>query len=168
VTPRDVLLRSARTVDGWHTVAVSTSSTSDAIPVLVYDGDCAFCTRSVRFIERRISRHPRIVAWQHADLEPLGLTAEMCETAVQWVGTDGSVASGHRAVARTLIHGGGLWWVMGRIILLPGISSVSALVYRWVARNRHRMPGGTAECVLPQAERTPKTGGGDGSGGASP
>lgn len=148
-------------------MVVSTSSRTVTSPVLVYDGDCAFCTRSVRFIERRISRRPRIVAWQQTDLAALGLTVDMCETAVQWVDVDGSVASGHRAVARTLIHGGGPWWLMGRIILLPGISSISALVYRWVAKNRHRMPGGTAECVLPQAQRTAETGHVDGSGGAS-
>jgi len=26
-------------------------------------------------------------------------------------------------------------------------------MYRWIARNRHRLPGGTATCSLPQAER---------------
>lgn len=135
--------------------------------MLVFDGDCAFCTRSVRFIERRISRHPRIVAWQHTELEPLGLTREMCETAVQWVGVDGEVSSGHRAVARTLIHGRRGWRVLGHLILLPGIDAVAALVYRWVARNRHRMPGGTAECVLPAAERTAEAPRPDGSGGAT-
>jgi len=146
---------------------VSVSSTPPTDPVLVYDGDCAFCARSVRFIERRIARHPRVVAWQLTDLEPLGLTAEMCETAVQWVDVDGTVVSGHRAVARTLVHGGGFWKVLGRFIVMPGVDRIAAAVYRWVAKNRHRMPGGTAECVLPQAERTAETGPVDGSGGAS-
>lgn len=137
-------------------------------PVLVYDGDCAFCTRSVRFIERRISRRPDIVAWQRTDLAPLGLTVDMCETAVQWVEPDGAIASGHRAIARTLIHGGGLWSVIGQALLLPGISSLAAVVYRMVARNRHRMPGGTEQCVLPQAERNGANGvDTDGSGGVS-
>lgn len=144
----------------------SSRSLADA-PVLVYDGDCAFCTRSVRFIERRIGRRPLIVAWQRTDLEALGLTREMCETAVQWVGLDGEVSSGHRAVARTLIHGRSGWWVLGRFILLPGVSAVAAVVYRWVARNRHRMPGGTAECVLSASERSTEASGPDRSGGAS-
>jgi predicted DCC family thiol-disulfide oxidoreductase YuxK len=39
-------------------------------------------------------------------------------------------------------------------MLLPGIKQVAGVVYRWVAKNRDRMPGGTAECALPQSERT--------------
>lgn len=133
----------------------------------MYDGDCAFCTRSVRFIERRIARHPRIVAWQAADLDALGLTREMCETAVQWVDVDGTVSSGHRAVARTLVHGGGAWRLLGHLISLPGVSALAGVTYRWIARNRHRMPGGSALCVLPAAERTAESATPDGSGGAS-
>lgn len=123
-------------------------------PLLVFDGDCAFCTRSVRFVERRIRRHPRIAAWQSLDLAELGLTQEDCEKAVQWIGADGTRAEAHVAVARTLVYGRRGWAVLGRIILLPGVRSLAGVVYRWVARNRHRMPGGTAQCNLPASERT--------------
>ncbi len=123
-------------------------------PLLVFDGDCAFCTRSVRFVERRIRRRPEIRSWQSLDLASLALTREDCETAVQWIGPAGERASAHVAVARTLVHGGKGWAVLGRIILLPGVKTVSGAVYRWIARNRHRMPGGTAECNLPASERT--------------
>lgn len=116
--------------------------------VLVYDGDCAFCRRCVVFVERRITRRPRLVAWQFADLEALGLTAEECQEAVQWVGPDGRHASAQRAVARTLVGAGGGWSVLGRLLLLPGIDWSAGVVYRWVAANRHRMPGGTAECAI--------------------
>ena len=37
--------------------------------------------------------------------------------------------------------------------MVPGIRQVSAVVYRWVAKNRDRMPGGTAQCALPQVDR---------------
>lgn len=123
-------------------------------PLLVFDGDCAFCTRSVRFVERRIARRPDIEPWQSLDLERLGLERAECELAVQWIGESGDRASAHVAVARTLVYGGKGWAVLGRIILLPGIRSVAGLVYRWIARNRHRMPGGTAQCNLPASERT--------------
>lgn len=128
-------------------------------PLLVFDGDCAFCTRSVRVLERRIQRHPDVEPWQRLDLARVGLSQEECEAAVQWVGVDGRRASGHVAVARTLIYGGKGWSVLGRLLLLPGVSWVAGRVYSWVARNRHRLPGGTAECSLPADERT-STGGG--------
>ena len=123
-------------------------------PLLVFDGDCAFCTRSVRFVEKRIRRHPDIRSWQSLDLDSFGLSQAECEEAVQWIGPAGERASAHVAVARTLVHGGKGRAVLGRILLAPGIKVVAGLVYRWIARNRHRMPGGTAQCNLPASERT--------------
>lgn len=131
----------------WHTVGVTR-------PILVFDGDCAFCSRSVRFVERRIRRHPRIVAWQSIDLAALNLTQAECEEAVQWIDVDGTRASAHVAVAHTLVYGGKGWALLGRLVLVPGVRSIAGFVYRWVARNRHRMPGGTSQCNLPASERT--------------
>src|SRR5690606_41327978 len=37
-------------------------------PVLVYDGDCGFCTSSVRLAERRLAPGVRAVPWQRAGL----------------------------------------------------------------------------------------------------
>ena len=121
---------------------------TDGLPLLVFDGDCAFCTRSVRILERRVRRRPTIRAWQTLDLPSLGLTEEMCTEAVQLVQVDRSVVSAHIAVARTLIFGGRGWAVLGRLMLLPGVRHLAGVVYRWVARNRHRLPGGTAACAI--------------------
>ena len=126
-------------------------------PVLVFDGDCAFCSSSVRALERLVATRPTIVAWQHADLADLGLTQEQCEEAVQWVEPDGRVISAHLAVARALVFGGKGWWILGRLIALPGVRWIAGVVYRFVARNRSSMPGGTPACSLPQAERSSGT-----------
>ena len=132
---------------------MSSPSIVEPTPLLIFDGDCAFCTSSVRFIERRIRRRPRIQPWQRSDLAGLGLTQEQCETAVQLI-ENGRVTSAHVAVARLLIYGKRGWAVLGYLLLVPGIKQIAGVVYRWVAKNRDRMPGGTAECALPQSERT--------------
>ena len=132
---------------------MSSPSIVEPTPLLIFDGDCAFCTSSVRFIERRIRRHPRIQSWQRSDLAKLGLTQEQCETAVQLI-ENGRVTSAHVAIARLLIYGKWGWAVLGYLLLVPGIKQIAGVVYRWVAKNRDRMPGGTAECALPQSERT--------------
>jgi predicted DCC family thiol-disulfide oxidoreductase YuxK len=31
---------------------------------------------------------------------------------------------------------------------LPVVSPIAGVVYRWVARNRQKMPGGTAACAI--------------------
>ncbi len=121
-------------------------------PVLVYDGNCAFCRRCVRVLER-IGPDAEIVAWQCADLAWLGITEEQAADAVQWVQIDGTVRSGHEAIAATLNTAGGIWKTIARIVLLPGISWMAARVYRMVADNRDRLPGGTPACASGDEDR---------------
>ena len=116
--------------------------------VLVYDGDCGFCTTCARFLER-IGPDAEVVAWQLTDLTELGITEEQAADAVQWVPVDGTICSGHEAIAAVLRSAGRAWGVAGRILLLPGLSWVAARVYRLVADNRYRMPGGTPACARP-------------------
>ncbi|MBK5232077.1 MAG: DUF393 domain-containing protein [Thermoleophilia bacterium] len=117
-------------------------------PVLVYDGDCAFCQSSVNVL-KRIGPDAEIVAWQLTDLAELGMTEQQAADAVQWVQTDGVVRSGHEAIAGALISAGGVWRAAGRLLLLPGISWVAVRAYRLVAKNRYRLPGGTPACDPP-------------------
>ncbi len=115
-------------------------------PVLLYDGDCAFCNRCARVLAR-IEPDAEIVAWHLTDLAGLGVTEEQARDAVQWVQIDGTVRSGHEAIAATLEAAGGIWKVIGRVLLLPGISWMAARVYRLVAEHRHRLPGGAPACA---------------------
>ena len=123
------------------------------IPVLIYDGDCAFCAASVRVLERRVRRHPRCAPWQQLDLEVLGVSRTDCEQAVQFVDGDGNVHAAERAVARVLIEAGSGWAIIGRTLLAPGIRPVAGVLYKWVAKNRHRLPGGTAQCSIADRPR---------------
>ena len=120
--------------------------------MLVYDGDCGFCTTCVRVLER-IGPDAKIVAWQLTDLAELGMTAEQAADAVQWVQIDGTDRSGHEAIAAALITAGGIWRIAGRAVLLPGISSIAARVYRLVADNRYRLPGSTPACAVVAEDR---------------
>lgn len=120
-------------------------------PVLVYDGDCAFCTSSVRLLEK-IGPAAEAVAWQQTDLGALGLSEETASAAVQWVEIDGTVRPGHEAVAAALDSAGGIWALAGRVLLTPVIAPVAAETYRLIAANRHRLPGGTPACALDPQE----------------
>ncbi|MET7822287.1 thiol-disulfide oxidoreductase DCC family protein [Micromonospora zamorensis] len=119
----------------------------------VYDGDCAFCTQCAEFIARRIPTGARVVPWQFTDLDELGLTVVECEEAVQWVGADGARAAGPDAIAKLLADSGPVWRIAGAGLRFPPVRAGAWPVYRWVARNRHRLPGGTAACALPQEAR---------------
>jgi predicted DCC family thiol-disulfide oxidoreductase YuxK len=118
------------------------------LPLLIFDGDCAFCSSSVRFGQRWIGRMPAATPYQHTDLEHFGLTAAQCEQAVRYVARDHQVYAGEDAVSMLLRGAGRGWWLLGSVMRLPGIHWLSGVAYRWVARNRHRLPGGTPACDL--------------------
>jgi len=124
-----------------------------ARPVFLYDGDCSFCSTCAQFIERRIVTRAEVTPWQFADLAALGVPQAEAEEAVIWVGDTGPHAAGPVAIARLLVDAGSFWRPLGRVLDLAPVRLLAWPVYRWVARNRHRMPGGTAACALPQAQR---------------
>jgi predicted DCC family thiol-disulfide oxidoreductase YuxK len=118
---------------------------ADRLGTLLFDGDCGFCTTTAR-LAARIAPAASVLPWQRADLTALGVREQDARDAVQWVGDDGTVYSGAVAAARLLAAAGGLWKVIGWLLLLPVVRTVAALVYRLVAANRHRLPGGTPAC----------------------
>ena len=128
-------------------------------PWLVFDGDCAFCTSSAGWVAGRLHRSSgpdvQLVPWQLTDLDALGTTAERAQTEVLWVEPDGSVAGGAAAFAAWLRFRGGPYGLLGRAMGLPVVRPLAAALYRLVARNRDRMPGGTPACALPPPGSTP-------------
>lgn len=99
----------------------------------------------------------RVVAWQDAGaegLEALGLTQEICERAVQWVVPGWEHEQGAAAFAEALMRASAWpWRLVGRLMALPGFGWLLEVVYRLVADNRHRLPGGTPACRLPPDSR---------------
>jgi predicted DCC family thiol-disulfide oxidoreductase YuxK len=122
-------------------------------PVFLFDGDCSFCTTCAEFVTRRIPADADVTPWQFADLDALGVRQADAEEAVIWVAPDGSTAAGPEAIARLLVAAGSFWRPLGWVLGAAPVRWLAWPVYRWVARNRHRMPGGTPACSLPQAER---------------
>ncbi|MDO8389841.1 MAG: DCC1-like thiol-disulfide oxidoreductase family protein [Actinomycetota bacterium] len=119
-----------------------------ALPVLVFDGDCAFCQACVQWGQRHIAAMPATVAYQSAGLVALGLTAEQCAIAVQYVARDHRAYSANDAVAAVLLAAGKGWWVLGALMHLPGVHWLGGVAYRWVARNRGRFTRGPASCAV--------------------
>ena len=116
--------------------------------VFLYDGDCGFCTRCATFLRQHVPTDSRIVAWQTADLAPLGVTAGQCSAAVQFVSRDGTSA-GPVAIAGLLRTSTTVWWrLAGRLLGTRPVLLLAWPAYRLVARHRHRLPGGTAACEI--------------------
>ena len=102
----------------------------------LYDGDCAFCSACARLINRYLPTDARVVPWQFTDLAALGITAEECERAVQWVALDPANPSGAReaaegpaAFAALLGRGGALARLLGRMLATRPMLAAAGPVY---------------------------------------
>lgn len=124
------------------------TSPSPGPQTLVYDGDCSFCTRAAMWAKKRLPATVEVKAWQQIeDLEDLDLSPAEAASAAWWIGGHHTQRlRGSRAVAEALTTMGGGWSLMGRLMSVPPLSWLALVVYRVVALNRHRLPGGTAAC----------------------
>jgi predicted DCC family thiol-disulfide oxidoreductase YuxK len=118
------------------------------MPTLVFDGDCGFCTTVARHFEKRSFTPLTIVPWQLADLLALGLTPEQSAEQVYLVTDEGAFAGAECFAELMRIQGDpfhrGVAWGMR----LPGSRQLSTWGYKLVAKNRHRLPGGTPACKM--------------------
>lgn len=116
------------------------------LAVLIYDGDCAFCNRSLQFGLKNLAWFPVYRAFQDLPNEAFGLRRADFESSIWLIGPSAKFA-GHRAAAWILLQQKNpLHRLLGALIELAG--PVSKFAYAWVAKNRHRLPGGTAACEL--------------------
>ncbi|MEV4947673.1 DUF393 domain-containing protein [Streptomyces sp. NPDC053755] len=122
-------------------------------PVLLFDGDCGFCGRSIEVLRRTVRPRVDLVPWQCADLAALGVTEDRADREVLWISPAGTVLGGPRALSAVLMSGRRRWWGLGLVLRLPPVAWPARGVYRVIAKNRHRMPGGTSACSLPAAMR---------------
>ncbi|HEY1989199.1 MAG TPA: DCC1-like thiol-disulfide oxidoreductase family protein [Acidimicrobiales bacterium] len=122
---------------------------SSRVPILIYDGDCGFCTSVAADISRRWRAPAQALAWQSLGengLAELGLTPDAAQRAAWWVDEHGRQFGGHLAVAKALLAARGWRRAAGAAILTPPVSWLAAVGYRLVVRYRHRLPGSTNAC----------------------
>lgn len=120
--------------------------------LLVYDGDCGFCTASADWIAAKWpnSETAEVVPWQRLGqegLDNLGLTPNDVKRSAWWI-EDGQNRGAHLAVGHALAASGGGWAILGKALLVPPIRWLAAVGYPIVARYRYRLPGGTPACKI--------------------
>ncbi len=116
-------------------------------PLLIFDGDCGFCTTCAMWARRRL-RDADVEPGQRVELARYGLTGRDVSAAAWWVDGAGHVDRGHRAIGKVLQACGGWWRVAAWLCLTPPFSWVARAGYAVVARIRHRLPGGTPACRI--------------------
>lgn len=120
--------------------------------VLIFDGDCAFCTLWVDRLHAILPSFPESTPWQWIDLDAYALTRDDVENAA-WLVTETRQFAGHLALSAILRSQPTIGWrFLGHLIATEPFNSLSALGYRLIARYRHRLPGGTPACAVRRPE----------------
>ena len=121
--------------------------------VILFDGTCAFCERSVRFIASRdpdayflfgASQTPAAAAM----LTPFGVTRETARSLILIEG--GHVYLRSTAVLRIARRMRFPWRLASAGLVIP--TAMRDPVYRVVAAVRHRLAGTSNACEIPPAE----------------
>jgi len=120
--------------------------------VLIYDGDCQFCQLSLEFGTKNLRIFPQYVAFQKINPKEFGLTEEQVRSQI-WLAPKspavGASLGGHLAAGAILGLQPSLWLrALGWLASTPPTSWVAGFIYRFIAANRHRLPGGSRACKL--------------------
>lgn len=122
--------------------------------VLFFDGECAFCSASVRRVvrldkRRRIAFAP-LQGKLAADLDLTQHAAKTGGTMILLRESDGKIFMKSDALIELARALGGGWRVMTLVRFIP--KRLRDTVYRWMADNRHRFMGKSEFCPLPDPE----------------
>lgn len=108
-------------------------------PVVVYDGDCAFCLRQVRRLQRWTGDTFEVVPFQQAASRFDPIPSEEFVRSVVLIERDGRAFSGAEAVYRALAYNPRMNGWLACYRRLPGFAALSEWGYRFVARHRGRI-----------------------------
>jgi predicted DCC family thiol-disulfide oxidoreductase YuxK len=112
------------------------SINASRLPLLVYDGDCAFCGYWARYWSRLTGDSVCYRPYQEVAAQYPEIPLADFQRAVQFIAPDGQRASAAEASFLTLQHarGKGIWLALYR--RLPGFAAVAELAYAFMAAHR--------------------------------
>ena len=120
--------------------------------IILFDGTCAFCERSVRFIATRDNGYFKFGASQNPEgqaiLARFGTTREAAKSLI--LIEDQQLYLRSDAVLRIAQRMNAPWKIAGVFMAIP--RPVRDVVYRGVAAVRHRIAGRSNACEIPPAE----------------
>lgn len=118
--------------------------------LLIYDGDCAFCTKCVVWGKKHLKNFPAHVAYQLINPNDYALTQSQVAASIWLVVSNSPALPANLAVAAILKdQPNPLWRALGWAMNLIGARQIARWLYFLVAKNRHRMPGSSQACELP-------------------
>lgn len=123
-----------------------------AKPVLIFDGDCGFCTTTANYVVKRSKTPIEAHAWQLIDVTVYGILQPQAIERVYLI-DNGHAYGGHEAFAQILqLQKSALLSAIAFLLVVPPLCWLSRIAYTLIARYRHKLPGGTPACKMPSAQ----------------
>jgi predicted DCC family thiol-disulfide oxidoreductase YuxK len=122
-------------------------------PLVLFDGDCNFCNRSVQFVLDHEADHEMRFASSSSSIGQKSLRdcGLRCRPGSIVVIKDGRCYTKSSATIRLARHLKAPWNLLELIVMIP--TPIRDLVYEFIAANRHRISGRMAHCrVIGQSD----------------
>jgi len=122
-------------------------------PMLVYDGACGFCNRSVQFILAHEARHDLLFVARDSELGRRLRRTYGMEAVESMLWIEGNqVFTRSSSVVMATVYLGGWWSELGRIASLCPSPLLSAM-YNLIANSRRRLMKGRTNCLVPTPDQ---------------
>ncbi|MEO8725080.1 MAG: DCC1-like thiol-disulfide oxidoreductase family protein [Acidobacteriaceae bacterium] len=126
----------------------------DVPPILVYDGECGFCARSVQFILNHERRHDLLFVPRQSALG-IELRREYKLEAIEsmvWIEAGEKKAFIESdAVLKAATYLEGIFGIAALGLYIP--TALRNRPYRWIAAHRQRLSRNSGACLLPTPEQ---------------
>lgn len=116
-------------------------------PVMLYDGQCGFCRKSVVRMQRWVGQEVAFLPFQDAPQHGINLPPDDLAQSIHLLETNGNLRRGAEAILfAAAVYGRRywappLWWGYRQ---LPGFARLAETGYAFIARNR------STTCALPE------------------
>ena len=114
--------------------------------VLIFDGDCSFCSSCVDWLEANLPAMPEAVPFQWADLDAYGLSVAEARSRVWLITPERHYGGAAAVIAMLRRQPEPAYRFLGWILQAPPLSWLADGAYWLVSRLRHVLPGGTPTC----------------------
>jgi predicted DCC family thiol-disulfide oxidoreductase YuxK len=121
--------------------------------IILFDGVCNLCNRSVQFIIRRDKKNRfRFAAIQGKTGQSLMQQFQLTQNEINsFLLIEGQkIYTRSTAALRVFRQLGGLWSILYVFIIVPPF--IRDVIYNWVARNRYKWYGKRDACMIPSDE----------------
>lgn len=117
------------------------------IGTLIYDGDCGFCSATVKWLKDNGGNFDSLPWQKIPDLKSVGLTLQMVTTSAVFISDSGVISLGSSAIGEAMKSCSKPVSCLGKAVTSRLFESLAQRGYKLIAKNRGRLSRATRSCT---------------------